>query len=622
MAEKPPVWFYIKTPERLSEFLEELDLYIDFKGVTNEIQKRGILCQFICVETKRRLREWIHPLTLTLCPYVRLIEVLKDNIKPSVNRDVLFNTLVTRFQQEGESGEAYAAELMRLSENLDFGWNAKLLVTYQLKRGVKDRLVQERLYGDPEITLEKAIELIKAAESSKACISSLQQVSEVNLMYSKRKSVRNKTIQNQAQKPNGKQVVNNSKPSIYCYRCGESGHVTKSCSHKYKECVCTHCKKVGHLVAACKGKKTEKKKAETNLLEMQIPLPVLHNYSDLEGGFSDLYSIRCDLQVDPLFITLMANGKEVTFQIDDGAAKTVMSESEFRRTFGDIPLESARVALTTWGSKEAIFETYQAYVEVTFRGKTFSLPIIITKDQAGDTPNLLGRNWISALYGPDFLEKSYQVGRYAVHNLQSDPIPEVTPGNLLRWVHTFPAVSGKGTGRYNGPPAHFGVPPGTQPKYHYARSVPFALSARVEEAIDAKVAAGVWVPVEPTEVSWATALVPIPKKNGEIRLCADYKSTINPVLQPDTYTSPSVNEILAMAAGCEVFAELDAKEAYLQIPLTLETSMLMVVNTKKGLFRPTTLQFGVKVAPGIFQRIMDGLLGSSKQGVLYPATCH
>lgn len=66
-----------------------------------------------------------------------------------------------------------------------------------------------------------------------------------------------------------------------------------------------------------------------------------------------------------------------------------------------------------------------------------------------------------------------------------------------------------------------------------------------------------------------------------------------------------------------MFGELDAKEAYLQVPVTLETSMLMTVNTSKGLFRPTTLQYGIKVAPGIFQRIMDGLLGSIKGVKVY-----
>ncbi|KAE8740551.1 hypothetical protein FOCC_FOCC013932 [Frankliniella occidentalis] len=72
-----------------------------------------------------------------------------------------------------------------------------------------------------------------------------------------------------------------------------------------------------------------------------------------------------------------------------------------------------------------------------------------------------------------------------------------------------------------------------------------------------------------------------------------------------------------MASGCRVFAELDAKEAYLQVPISLETSMVMVLNAKKGLFRPATLQFGVKTAPGTFQRIMDGLLGKMKSVVVY-----
>ncbi|KAK3931554.1 hypothetical protein KUF71_006572 [Frankliniella fusca] len=545
------------------------------KGVTTDEQKRGILCQCLCDETKRKVREWIHPLTLTLCPYNRFLEVLQENITPSVNRDVQFNMLVTRFQQEGESGEAYVAELQRLADNLDFGWHSKLLVKYQLKRGIRDRVVQERLYADPAISLEGALETIVAVESSRACINSLQKPVDK---------------QGPAQQPAGKPAVtqnpsSSSSSPIFCFRCGEPAHITKKCPKKYKECLCSFCSKVGHVAKACK-KKQGKKKVDTNHLDIQRPSKSLHQFEDhhsrvsnvpscdmqhtspeifsygsldppfmdIRGGQSDLFCLGSDLDVDPLLITLSINGQEVQFQIDDGAGKTVMTESNFLKTFGSVPWKSGCVALNTWGAKRTIWQTHQAVVEVTFR----------------------------VLYGKEFLENMYQVGRFAIHSVQCSAAASVSPESLRSWVHQFPSVSGTGTGLYKGPPAHFGVPPGTQPKYHYARSVPFALSARVEEAIDAKVAAGIWVPVEPTKVSCATALVPVSKKNGEVRLCAHYKSTINPVLQPDTYTSPTVNEILAMASGCEVFAELDAKEAYLQIPLSYETSMLMVVNTKRG----------------------------------------
>ena len=77
---------------------------------------------------------------------------------------------------------------------------------------------------------------------------------------------------------------------------------------------------------------------------------------------------------------------------------------------------------------------------------------------------------------------------------------------------------------------------------------------------------GVWVPVKYSE--WATGIVPVTKKNGSTRLCADYKSTLNPVIHKDTYKSPSVDEVLVAATECCVFGELDAKDAYLQVPVS------------------------------------------------------
>ncbi|KAE8737165.1 hypothetical protein FOCC_FOCC017374, partial [Frankliniella occidentalis] len=137
-------------------------------------------------------------------------------------------------------------------------------------------------------------------------------------------------------------------------------------------------------------------------------------------------------------------------------------------------------------------------------------------------------------------------------------------------------------------------------------------------AIEKNVQRGVWVPVDVNESGvpkWATALVPVPKKGGALRLCADYKGTVNRAVAADTYLTPTIDEVLAACQGGKFFGELDLAEAYTQVPLDMETSLALTVNSCKGLFRPTTLPFGVKIATAIFQRIMDGLFGG-KDGII------
>ncbi|KAG8176900.1 hypothetical protein JTE90_000485 [Oedothorax gibbosus] len=44
---------------------------------------------------------------------------------------------------------------------------------------------------------------------------------------------------------------------------------------------------------------------------------------------------------------------------------------------------------------------------------------------------------------------------------------------------------------------------------------------------------------------WATPVVPVVKRDGSIRLCGDYRCTVNKSVKPYTYPLPTVNERLS-----------------------------------------------------------------------------
>lgn len=78
--------------------------------------------------------------------------------------------------------------------------------------------------------------------------------------------------------------------------------------------------------------------------------------------------------------------------------------------------------------------------------------------------------------------------------------------------------------------------PGHQPRFLKARNVPFALQAAVEAELSKMEDMGIITPVTTSE--YATPVVPVIKKDGSIRLCGDYKTTINPCLDVDRYPPP------------------------------------------------------------------------------------
>lgn len=88
----------------------------------------------------------------------------------------------------------------------------------------------------------------------------------------------------------------------------------------------------------------------------------------------------------------------------------------------------------------------------------------------------------------------------------------------------------------------------------------------VETEIKRLQTSGIISPVEFS--SWGTLVVPVVKKGGAIRLCGDYKVTLNKFLEIDHYPLPRLEEIVDVIRGAQVFSTMDLSEAYQQLPLS------------------------------------------------------
>ena len=84
--------------------------------------------------------------------------------------------------------------------------------------------------------------------------------------------------------------------------------------------------------------------------------------------------------------------------------------------------------------------------------------------------------------------------------------------------------------------------------------------------------------------NWVSPIVPVLKKGGSIRICGDFKVTVNQVLQVDQYPLPRIDNIFAALAGGRKFTKLDIIQAYLHMPLDEDSKKLLAINTHKGLY--------------------------------------
>ena len=104
---------------------------------------------------------------------------------------------------------------------------------------------------------------------------------------------------------------------------------------------------------------------------------------------------------------------------------------------------------------------------------------------------------------------------------------------------------------------------GAKPKFCKSCPIPFALREKVEEAIRQQVADGELEPVDHS--MWAAPIVVVTKKNGDIRICADFKMTVNPQLCIQTFPLPTPDEIFSVLANGESFSKIDLARAYKQM---------------------------------------------------------
>ncbi|UYV72861.1 hypothetical protein LAZ67_10001016, partial [Cordylochernes scorpioides] len=117
------------------------------------------------------------------------------------------------------------------------------------------------------------------------------------------------------------------------------------------------------------------------------------------------------------------------------------------------------------------------------------------------------------------------------------------------------------------------------PKFYKFRQVPFALKQLVENEIDKLVDLNILSPIDRSDC--ASPLVCVAKPDGQIRLCADFKKSLNPYLEDVKYPIPNIDSVLSNFQGKKLFTKLDLSKAYHQIEMDDISKKYLVVSTHK-----------------------------------------
>lgn len=115
--------------------------------------------------------------------------------------------------------------------------------------------------------------------------------------------------------------------------------------------------------------------------------------------------------------------------------------------------------------------------------------------------------------------------------------------------------------------------------------------------------------IRESESPFASPIVVVKKKNGDIKLCIDYRK-LNRQSIRDAYALPNIEEAFSAFTGSKWFSVMDLKSGYYQVEMEEEDKFKTAFVTPMGFWEFNRMPQGVTNAPSTFQRVMEKCIGS------------
>ena len=149
-----------------------------------------------------------------------------------------------------------------------------------------------------------------------------------------------------------------------------------------------------------------------------------------------------------------------------------------------------------------------------------------------------------------------------------------------------------------------GARPFKSPPYRAGPKTRELESFEIKKQLDAGI-------IEPSQSEWSAPVLFVPKKDGKLRFCIDYRK-LNEMTIKDSYPLPRMDECIDSLGEATIFTTLDAYSGYWQMPVRESDRHKTAFVCHAGTYQYTRMPFGLTNAPASFQRALDFILTKYK----------
>ena len=509
-------------------------------GYNAEAKKRAAFCTYIGSET--------FTLLCSLCapgkPKDKTYEELKEKLDKQYGVKKLVLAERYRFysykQSKTQSLTEYVAELRKLALTCD--WNEAQLADNLRDKFVmglyNERLLQQLLTHDHKKSLEDLFQhalTFEAAEQKS--LKRAETPTDNTTVNALKQQLRKKRSARATKNQNSGRDVQNSRQSNEQYKCSSCGanHPRSTC--RFRNVKCHRCGKVGHIQKVCRS-----------------TTAVVNSSSQPESAVVTLsHSTDTTKEIPPMFqiLQLPELGRRLRLMVDSASPVTFINSA----TWKDLDQPKLTSTDRVLGAFEGQSITPLVYFQTLVKRENLPtqatvLPIYVSRRGV----NIIGRDGQKQL---NIVIDPQQFGLVATVSLMENKLHDI----LSMQADLFKP----GLGCCTIVRASLVLRETAQPKYCKPRKLPFAIKPVVGAELDRLENDGVIERVSHSD--WATPIVVVRKPTGKVRICGDFKVTLNPMLKSDVHPFPLPEELFhKLNQGCK-FSKIDLAEAYLQIEL-------------------------------------------------------